>query len=70
MWCSLEQTKLTATGVIVRSQQSFLIVTVSDCCCSTFLPLFRVFFLWVFFLLFFFVSLYSTFHEFVTRRAA
>lgn len=52
MWRSLRQTKLTATEVIVRSQQSFLVVTVSDCCWSTFPPSF-----------FFFVSLYSTFNE-------
>lgn len=36
MWRSLQQTKWTATEVIVRSQQSFLVVTVPDCCCSTF----------------------------------
>lgn len=36
MWRSLQQTKWTTTKLIVRSQQSFLVVTVSDCCCSTF----------------------------------
>lgn len=35
-WRSPQQTKFTATGVIVRSQQSFLVTTVSDCCCSTY----------------------------------